>query len=95
MTYTQWSLCRFHKNQRKQHDWKAVHARGVQLSKRRAAYDHEEGEWLLLAKRAGVHLRLGYGSFFEYVDRLFGYSARETAERLRVASALKAALNAG
>jgi hypothetical protein len=34
-------------------------------------------------------LRLGYGSFREYAERLFGYSARLVQEKLRVAEALE------
>jgi hypothetical protein len=44
---------------------------------------------LLLGLRAGVHLHLGYGTFAEYVERLFGYKPRWTEERLRVAEALE------
>ncbi|HXK19753.1 MAG TPA: HNH endonuclease signature motif containing protein, partial [Polyangiaceae bacterium] len=51
--------------------------------------EFEEGKWLLAAQRAGVHARLGYGSFFEYTERLFGYSPRLTHDKLRVAGALK------
>jgi hypothetical protein len=58
------------------------------LSEQKAAYGHAEPQWLLRASRMQVHLRLGYGSFHEYAERLFGYSPRETAERLRVAEAL-------
>ena len=36
-----------------------------------------------------MHVRLGYGGFFEYVERLFGYSPRLTHDKLRVAGALK------
>ena len=44
---------------------------------------------MLLGLRAGVHLHLGYGTFAEYVERLFGYKPRWTEERLRVAEALE------
>ncbi len=50
----------------------------------------EEGEKLRAAERARVHERLGYGSFVEYIERLFGYSPRLTFEKLRVAEALEA-----
>jgi hypothetical protein len=36
-----------------------------------------------------VHARLGYGSFREYVERLFGYGARVVQDKLRVAEALE------
>jgi hypothetical protein len=46
----------------------------------RAGLDFEEGRWLLAAQRARVHERLGYGSFLEYVERLFGYAPRLTQD---------------
>ena len=46
-------------------------------------------EALLQAHRAGAHLRLGYASFYEYTERLFGYGPRRTQEKLRVAEALE------
>ena len=51
--------------------------------------DAEEGRWLLAALRAAVHVHLGFGSFGEYVERLFGYGRRCTQEKLRVAEALE------
>jgi hypothetical protein len=54
-----------------------------------AAADAEEGRWLLAAQRAAVHVHLGYGSFSEYIERLFGYQPRSLQERLRVAEALE------
>src|ERR1700710_895793 len=44
---------------------------------------------LLAAFRSGVHVRLGYGSFVEYIERLFGYAPRLTHDKLRVAEALE------
>src|SRR5690348_3304130 len=70
--------------------WQGAHAALLRLAKKRAGLDFEEGRWLLAALRAGTHLRLGYGSFHEYAERLFGYGARVTQERLRVAEALEA-----
>jgi hypothetical protein len=69
-------------------DWQRAHAELLRLAQTRAELDWEEGRWLLCALRAGSHIRLGYGSFAEYVERLFGYAARWTGERLRVAEAL-------
>ena len=46
-------------------------------------------EALLQAHRAGAHLRLGYASFLEYTERLFGYGPRLTQEKLRVAEVLE------
>jgi hypothetical protein len=61
----------------------------VKLARKRAGLDFEEGRWLLRAFRGKAHARLGYGSFAEYVERLFGYSPRQTQEELRVAEALE------
>lgn len=51
--------------------------------------DFEEGRWLLIVRRAEAHRQLGFGSFVEYVERLFGYAPRLTLEKLRVAEALE------
>jgi hypothetical protein len=69
-------------------EWRMAHEALTRLARQRAGLDFEEGTWLLAAQRAGVHARLGYGSFFEYVERLFGYSPRFTHDKLRVAAAL-------
>jgi hypothetical protein len=60
--------------------WERAHDELVRLAKKRAGLDVEEGRWLLRAFRAGAHVRLGYGSFNEYVERLFGYGPRLTQE---------------
>ena len=70
--------------------WQRAHAELVKLAARRAGLDFEEGRWLSCAYRGGAHARLGYGSFVEYAERLFGYSPRLTQEKLRVAEALEA-----
>jgi hypothetical protein len=59
------------------------------LARERAAADAEEGRWFLAALRSGTHVHLGFGSFAEYVERLFGYKPRSTQEKLRVAEALE------
>jgi hypothetical protein len=69
--------------------WRGAHEALVRLAQTRAGLDFEEGRWLLAALRAGTHLRLGYGSFKEYSERLFGYGPRVTQEKLRVAEALE------
>jgi len=69
--------------------WRAAHEALTRLARQRAGLDFEEGTRLLAAQRAGVHARLGYGGFFEYIERLFGYSPRLTHDKLRVAEALK------
>ncbi|HWA77643.1 MAG TPA: HNH endonuclease signature motif containing protein [Polyangiaceae bacterium] len=59
------------------------------MAKCRAQLDWEEGRWLLVAMRARAHRHLGFGSFFEYVESLFGYKPRSIEEKLRVAEALE------
>src|SRR5688572_27414712 len=69
--------------------WLQAHEALVKLAKKRAGLDFEEGRLLLSALRGEAHTRLGYGSFFEYIERLFGYRPRQTQEKLRVAEALE------
>ena len=73
----------------KQISWQVAHEALSRLARARAAADAEEGRWLLAAQRAAVHVHLGYSSFSEYVERLFGYQPRSLQERLRVAEALE------
>jgi hypothetical protein len=70
-------------------DWMRAHAALSRLATARALADAEEGRWLLAARRSAAHAHLGFGSFGEYVERLFGYTARSTQEKLRVAEALE------
>jgi len=70
-------------------EWVRAHEALSRLAKERAAADAEEGRWLLAALRSAAHVHLGFGSFAEYVGRLFGYKARSTQEKLRVAEALE------
>jgi len=70
-------------------DWLRAHEALSRLARERAVADVEEGRWLLAAVRARAHLHLGFGSFGEYVERLFGYKPRSTQEKLRVAEALE------
>lgn len=70
-------------------DWQRAHAELVRIAKQRGELDFEEGEWMPLALRTGVHTALGFGSFSEYAERHLGYKPRWTAERLRVAEALE------
>jgi 5-methylcytosine-specific restriction endonuclease McrA len=69
--------------------WQVAHETLSRLARQRAAADAEEGRWLLAAQRAAVHVHLGFGSFSEYVGRLFGYQPRSLQEKLRVAEALE------
>jgi hypothetical protein len=70
-------------------DWKVAHEHLVRLAKHRSGLDLEEGRWLLRAYRAGAHVRLGYGSFAEYIERVLGHAPRLTHDKLRVAEALE------
>jgi hypothetical protein len=69
--------------------WQRAHEELLRLAKKRAGLDFEEGRWLLSALRSGTHVRLGYGWFHEYTERLFGYGPKLTQEKLRVAEALE------
>jgi len=69
--------------------WRAIHEALLGLAKRKASYDAQEARWLVLGKRASLHRKLGYGSFFEYVERIFGYTPKVAAERIRVAETLE------
>ena len=70
-------------------EWVLAHEALSRLARERAAADAEEGRRLLAALRSAAHVHLGYGSFGEYVERLFGYKPRSTQEKLRVAEALE------
>src|SRR4051812_19340997 len=70
--------------------WERAHDALSRLARQRAALDAEEGRCLLAALRAAAHVHLGFGTFGEYVERLFGYSPRSTHEKLRVGEALEA-----
>jgi len=74
---------------RRDSDWVRAHEALSNLAKKRAALDAEEGRWMLVALRTAAHVHLGFGSFGEYVERLFGYKPRSTQEKLRVAEALE------
>jgi 5-methylcytosine-specific restriction endonuclease McrA len=69
--------------------WQRAHEALLRLAKARDGLDFDEGERLLEALRARAHERLGFGSFVEYVERLFGYAPRLTHDKLRVAEALE------
>jgi hypothetical protein len=70
-------------------DWEQAHAALSRLARERAALDAEEGRGLLRALRSAAHVHLGFGSFAEYIERLFRYRPRSTLEKLRVAEALE------
>jgi hypothetical protein len=69
-------------------DWKEVHGALTRLARVKGAYDAEEAGWLLAGKRVRVHEPLGFASYLEYLERIFGYGPRLAMERLRVAEAL-------
>jgi hypothetical protein len=73
-----------------QSKWLAAHEELTMLARRRSELDGLEGAALLRALRTGVHRHLGFGSFAEYVERLFGYSRRTLDDKLRTAEALEA-----
>ncbi|HEX4338431.1 MAG TPA: hypothetical protein VH062_21140 [Polyangiaceae bacterium] len=70
-------------------EWVRAHEALSLLARERAAADAAEGRWFLAALRSAAHVHLGYGSFGEYIERLFGYKPRSTEEKLRVAEALE------
>lgn len=69
--------------------WQLAHAALVSFARERAELDFEEGCLLLAAKRAEAHRHQGFGSFGEYIERLFGYAPRVTYDKLRVAESLE------
>jgi hypothetical protein len=70
-------------------DWMRAHRVLSSLARQRAAADAEEGRCLLAAPRSAAHAHMGFASFAEYIERLFGYNPRTTQEKLRVAEALE------
>src|SRR4029077_20660870 len=70
-------------------EWVVAHEALSRLAQERAAADAEEGRWLLAALRSAAHVHLGFGNFWEYIERMFGHKPRTTQERLRVAEALE------
>jgi hypothetical protein len=76
-------------NDTRSSDWVEAHAALSRLAQQRAALDAEEGRWLLCALRSAAHVYLGFGSFAEYIEQLFGYRPRTTQEKLRVAEAME------
>jgi 5-methylcytosine-specific restriction endonuclease McrA len=70
-------------------NWVRVHEALSALARERANLEGREGVWLLRAQQSGVHRHLGFGSFVEYVDYLFGYCARTLDDKLRTARALQ------
>jgi hypothetical protein len=73
----------------KESEWVGAHRELSRLAAQRARGDAEEGCALLRALRSAAHVHAGFGSFAEYVGQLFGYGARFTYDKLRVAEALE------
>jgi len=69
--------------------WQLAHEKLARFARSHAGLEWEEGRLLRAAFAVGAHARLGFASFAEYVERLFGYSPRLTREKLRVAEALE------
>jgi hypothetical protein len=66
-----------------------AHEELSRLAKCRARLEWQEGRGLLTAQRTGVHRHLGFASFAEYVESLFGYKPRSIEEKVRIAEALE------
>jgi hypothetical protein len=67
--------------------WRRAHDDLTRLAKTRAHLNWQEGRSLRSALKTSAHLQLGFAGFAEYIERLFGYSARWTAERQLVGGA--------
>ncbi len=70
-------------------DGKAAHTELVTLAKEKSGRDFLEGRLMLLVHRTAFWVELGFGSFYEYAERILGYHPKVTSERLRVAHALE------
>src|SRR5262245_48858460 len=68
-------------------EWELAHREVVSVGKARAQHEHALIKALLRSLRADCWKALGLGSFYEYTQRFVGLTARQTEERLRVASA--------
>jgi hypothetical protein len=83
------NVTRLDDNETTEREWQRAHRVLSQLARQRSAADAEEGRCLLAALRSATHVHLGYATFNEYIERLFGYGSRSTQEKLRVAEALE------
>src|SRR4029450_6749695 len=68
--------------------WQRAHRALTRLARRQAVADAEEARTIVAALRSAVHAHLGFATFGEYLEWLFGYSRRQTQEKMRVAEAL-------
>jgi hypothetical protein len=69
-------------------DWRAIDRALRRIARSESRLDEEKGRLLLAAREAAVHVQLGFATFAEYVERLFGYGPREVRDRVRVAEEL-------
>jgi len=69
-------------------EWRALHRRLREYSRRRAALDAAEAFDLLRAEQVKLHAYHGYVTIYEYMERELGYGPHAAHERLRVARAL-------
>ena len=69
-------------------DWRELDRTLRRLARRRAADDVEEAACLRRARAEGLHRHFGYASFYEYAERVLGYTPGVVRERMRVADAL-------
>ena len=68
--------------------WREIDAWGKKLSDQIGALDVEIGDWLIAAREAEIHIRVGLGTFLEYAERRLKLDAHAASERLRVAEVL-------
>ena len=69
-------------------DWKMIDVRYRRAAKARATCEAEEIDAMIEALRANVHQRLGFGSFYEYVESVSDVGGRALMDRVRVAERL-------
>ena len=70
-------------------EWEEADRQLRRLARARAKIDAEEARWLRVAARTGVHVRYGFATMLEYMERVLGHSPGVAMERLRVADALE------
>lgn len=69
-------------------DWREIDRALRRIARSERRLEVEKGRWLLAARDAAVHVQLGFATFAEYVEHVFGCGPRDTRDRLRVAEAL-------
>ena len=69
-------------------DWRVADTELRRIAKHRSGLDLDEARWLIVGRNVQVHREVGYASYFEYLERVFGYDPHTARERLRVADAL-------